>query len=35
MKEFIVGFIQGTLFTTSIWLVILAVDYVIGLFKRR
>jgi len=35
MKEFLLGFILGGLFTTSIWVVFLVVTYIVGLFKRK
>ena len=35
MKDFLLGFIHGALSTASIWAVILIVDYIIGLFKRK
>lgn len=35
MKEFLLGFIHGTLFSVSIWTAVLIVDYVVGLLKRK
>jgi hypothetical protein len=35
MKEFLLGFINGTLFSVSVWTAVLIVDYVVGLFKRK
>jgi hypothetical protein len=35
MKDFLLGFINGALFTVSIWTAVLAVDYIVDLFKRK
>lgn len=35
MKEFLLGFIHGALFSVSIWTAVLIVTYVVGLFKRK
>lgn len=35
MKEFLLGLVSGALFTVSIWTAVLAVDYIVDLFKRK
>lgn len=35
MKEFLLGFIHGALFSTSIWTAVIIVTYVVGLIKRK
>lgn len=35
MKEFLLGFINGALFSASIWTAVIIVIYVVGLIKRK